>query len=371
MARLKDVPVVIRSVGLVPFLKRLWGEICDDHLFTFGAALAYAWLFAIFPFIIFLLNLVGFLTGADRQNAVDGIHYFLQKALPDMAAQTISGHVNAQISNIPIEGPRGGVLSLSILITLWAASGGITVTMSALEKCYEQDKSGRKFYKRRPMAFGLTAMVSALLFAVVLLLPAGAWFKNWVIVEYREWHISTPAIWAFDIVRTALAAVMALLILAVLYHFGPSVKHRWHVITPGAVFTLTMWTLLGLGFRYYVNHFGSNKYEQSYGTVGGVAILLLVFYIDAVVLLIGAEINSEIDYEILKVPRGSKNFRIAERIQERREHPPQQHEPAAAVASAAAVPGAERMEGDEEHAAAGAGGKGNGDGRAAGGAADV
>jgi hypothetical protein len=96
----------------------------------------------------------------------------------------------------------------------------------------------------------------------------------------------------------------------VLYHFGPAVKHRFHWITPGAVFCILVWVALGLVFKLYVERFVN--YNKTYGTVGGAAVMLLFFYIDAAVLLWGAEINSEIDFEVLKVQRGSRNFLPAE-----------------------------------------------------------
>src|SRR5881394_2666234 len=93
----------------------------------------------------------------------------------------------------------------------------------------------------------------------------------------------------------------------ILYHWGPSIKQRFSYITPGAVFAVTVWILLAVGFRLYVDKFG--EFNETYGTVGGVAILLLAFYIDAYVVLVGAEINSEIDFAVLGVPRGSRDFR--------------------------------------------------------------
>jgi uncharacterized BrkB/YihY/UPF0761 family membrane protein len=88
------------------------------------------------------------------------------------------------------------------------------------------------------------------------------------------------------------------------------VKHRFHWVTPGAVFSILVWVLLGLAFRYYIERFAN--FNKTYGTVGGAAVMLLVFYIDAAVLLWGAEINSEIDFEVLKVKRGQRNFIPAE-----------------------------------------------------------
>jgi membrane protein len=321
MARLRDVPVVIRTVGAWAFLKRIVSEILDDNLFTMAGGLAYAWLFAIFPFLIFLLNVFPALVravGGSVDDSARGIKVFLFKLLPDPAAEMLWMHMNAQIIKVAKD-PSRSTAFFSLIIALWAASKGIGVTMAAMERCYELER-GRAFYTRRPMAFGLTLMVTGMVFLLVLLLPAGAAFKNWVITQSAD--VNYYSTWAFDIIRGGLAIAVVLLILAVLYHFGPSVKHRWNFLTPGAVFVLLMWIAVGLAFRYYVNHYGRSKYEETYGAVGGAAILLLLFYLDALMLLIGAEINSEIDFDILKVPRGTRNFRIAERRADAAHHAP-------------------------------------------------
>ena len=99
-------------------------------------------------------------------------------------------------------------------------------------------------------------------------------------------------------------------VVAVIYYNGPSIRHRFVWLTPGGVFAIVVWLVLGFAFRFYVQKWG--KYNETYGTVGGVVILLLFFYIDALVLLIGAEINSEVDFEVLKVRRGTRDFTKAE-----------------------------------------------------------
>ena len=306
MASVWDVPVVMRTVGPVAFAKRIVREILDDNLFTLAAGLAYSWLFAVFPFLIFLLNLFPYLAGGRLKETRDGLRVFLFAALPDPAAAVLWTNMRDRIERV-VSYPSVLAMFVSLGIALWAASGGVAVTMAAMEKCYELEK-GRAFYHRRPMAFGLTAMVAALVIVLVLLLPAGAAFKSWLVQTGSQ----RATFWAFDAARGALAVAVVFLILAVLYHFGPSVKHRWQFVTPGAVFVLATWVVVGLLFRYYVNRFGQSKYEETYGAVGGTAILLLLFYLDAVVLLIGAQINSEIDFEVLRVPRGSRNFLLAE-----------------------------------------------------------
>jgi membrane protein len=301
MARLRDVPVVLRTAGAWEFFKRIVREILDDNLFTMAGGLAYSWLFAIFPFLIFLMNLFPFLVGSHDAETKEGMRVFLFAALPDPAAKMLWEHMQHQIGVI-IDNPSPWIATVSLVFAVWAASKGIGVTMAAMERCYELER-GRAFYTRRPMAFGLTLMVSVLVFALVLLLPMGAALKA------LFGGLSSPwATHSIDVVRGCLAVAVVMLILAVLYHFGPSVKHRWTYLSPGSVFVFLAWIAVALAFRYYVNHFGQSQYEKTYGSVGGTAVLLLLFYIDALVLLIGAQINSEVDFEVLKVPRGSRNF---------------------------------------------------------------
>jgi hypothetical protein len=97
----------------------------------------------------------------------------------------------------------------------------------------------------------------------------------------------------WQVIRHGLALMFLLWVIALVYHFGPNVRQRFRLLTPGAVFTVFVWIVLGFAFRFYVDRFG--KYGQTYGAVGGVIILLFFFYLDALVLLIGAEINAEID----------------------------------------------------------------------------
>ena len=298
MARLRDIPKVFSTVGPFEFTRRVLKEIIDDGVLVWASALAYAWLFAIFPFFIFLLTLLPYLPQAVKDHAEGPMHDALFSVLPEKGAVSLWQNIYEVMHQ-----PHTGLLSVGILVTMWAASGGMNMTMSALDRCYDIPKP-RPFYKQRPMAVGLTVVVATLILAVLILLPLGTAVTHFV----RDRHIygiSEGMIIVWNIGRYSLALVLMQGVLAILYFFGPSVKLRFQVLTPGSVFTMTVWLLLGYVFRVYVNRFG--KYDQTYGTVGGVAILLLFFYIDAAVLLVGAEINSEMDFA-LGVPRGSTDF---------------------------------------------------------------
>ena len=284
MARLQDVIPAIRSVGIVRFIVTLCQEISSDRLTTQAAAMAYAWLFAIFPFLIFLLTLFAYIPEAKKVRAEDVIASSVHRVMANDAAETILTNLHEVLNK-----PRSGLLSIGLIVTLWIASGGMSMTMSALDAAYD-GKRITPFYVQRPVAILLTIVVMVLILTVFLLLPVGTATEQWLAA-----HNAMPMymFWAFDLIRYGLAILLLLTILSVLYNFGTRVPHKFTFCSPGALFTLLVWFLLGAAFNFYVNKFGS--YQKTYGAVGGVTIILLFFYLDALVLLIGAELNSQID----------------------------------------------------------------------------
>jgi membrane protein len=304
MARLSDVPVIIRRVGALTFARRVWTEVNDDQLFTWGAALAYSWLFAIFPFLIFLLTLVPYLPEKVITEAYIQIPEALYAWLPANSAFTLWEN----IERILWEPPKG-LWSIGLLVTIWAASGGINMTMTALDRCYEVDK-GRSYFRRRFIAVAITVVVATMIILVLVLIPIGNVVTKYTLQYWNDhnWVLPSSIVWIWNICRYSLAGVLMVAIVAIMYHYGISVKQKWQIFSPGSVFCIGVWIFLGFAFRWYVDTFGKESYNRTYGTVGGVAVLLLFFYLDALVLMIGAEINSEIDYEILGVKRGSCDF---------------------------------------------------------------
>jgi membrane protein len=296
MATLHDLRPVFRSVGIWKFSKRVWQQIGEDNVFVLASALAYSWLFSIFPFLILLLSLVPYLPDRAKDMADKKVTQWVTRAL-GRDAPTINDNVQ-----FVLQRPHHGWLGVSLIVALWVASGGMAMTMSALDHCYDL-KVARPWYKQRSLAILLTILVAGLVLAVFILLPVGTAVELWL----KSWRtFSWLVVLGFNVARYAIAIVLMLTILAIIYYFGPNIRQRFHVFTPGGIFSLVVWLLLDFGFRIYVDRFA--RYDQTYGAVGGVAILLLFFYIIALVLLAGAEINSEIDYETLGVPTGSTDF---------------------------------------------------------------
>ncbi|MCS7034585.1 MAG: YihY/virulence factor BrkB family protein [Phycisphaerae bacterium] len=286
MARLGDLPHVLRTIGPWSFVRRVWRETLDDHVFTWAAALAYSWMFAIFPFLIFLLALLPYLPEQFKRPATTEIKEMIAQAIPSQAGQTLQQAVDRLFEN-----PAGGLLTVGILVALYAASGGMNATMAALDRAYDVE-IGRKFVQQRVVAILLTITVATLILLVLCLMPVTTQVLNFF--EIRGWQAAV-----INVLRYTLATVLCLTILSLIYHFGPSVRSHWTWITPGSLFVVTVWILVAFGFRFYIDHFAAASYARTYGVVGSIVLLLLVLYVDAIVLLIGAEINSEIDFAVL------------------------------------------------------------------------
>ena len=133
-------------------------------------------------------------------------------------------------------------------------------------------------------------ILTLLILLVVVLMPIGTGVLDWL---GKTKYMAREMLWVLNISRYAISVLLMLCVLALIYRFGTVAKQRLTFISPGALFSVVVWSGLAVGFNAFINHFGS--YDKTYGTVGGVAILLLVFYVDAFVLLIGAEINAELD----------------------------------------------------------------------------
>ena len=282
MARLRDFVPAVRKVGIVSFVRHVISETVDDNLATLAAAVAYSWLFAVFPFFIFLLTLAPYAPQAQKAQAQRRIDQSIMQTIPGEGGKTMLASLDSVLNQ-----PHTGWLGISLVVTLWFASGGVSMTMSALDSAFDAPKV-LPFYKQRPLAILLTAVLAVLVLLVFVLLPVG----DAVLYGLKHSHFDVEWVWLVDLLRYGIAVLLLLAILSLLFKFGTVTKQRFSFLSPGAIFTLLVWFLLGAVFKFYVNRFG--RYEKTYGGLGGVTIILFYFYLDALILLIGAEINSEV-----------------------------------------------------------------------------
>jgi membrane protein len=209
---------------------------------------------------------------------------YVGQVLPDDAASLI-GRTVAEI----VRGARGGLLSIGAVGALWAASSGMASAMVALNIVYDaQDR--RSWWRRRLVALGLTIVFSLFVMLALLLLVFGGPLGETVAGVLGLGGLFTLA---WNVASWPIVVVFGLLGIALIYYLAPVVRQEWRWVTPGSVFTVAVWVLVSLGLRLYVTYVGN--YNATYGSIGGVILLLLWLYLSSAVLLIGAEINSEIE----------------------------------------------------------------------------
>ena len=264
--------------------KRVWSEANDDDVFGRAAQLAYYFLLALFPLLIFLTASLGLMLGSGAGLRASLFNY-LSQVMPGSAFQLVDTTMSE------ITGASGaGKLSFGLLATLWAASNGMGAITEALNVAYDVPET-RSWWKRRLAAIGLTVALSVLVITALLLVLLGGKVADSLAVHYQlggffpiAWRLlQWPIVFAFMVLSFAL-----------IYYFAPSLKDQdWKWLTPGSLIGVVLWLLVSFGFKAYLHFF--NSYSATYGSLGAVIVLMLWLYLTGAAILIGSEINSEIE----------------------------------------------------------------------------
>ena len=262
--------------------RRLWRESREDELFGRAAQLSYYALLALFPALIFLTALMGLFS---VQNYMPELMSYLRNVLPADALSMVRRFL-IQIT----EGSGANILSLGALGALWASSSGVTAIMDALNVVYDVKEDSRPFWRSRLTAIVLTlALAGFVILALTLVLygsSIGSWIADFV-------GLGRAFAWAWNILQWPVILALMLLVVDAVYYVCPDIEQEWRWITPGSVFAVFMWVVVSLGFKAYVDNFGD--YNKVYGSIAGVIVLMLWLYWSGMVLLLGGEINAEIE----------------------------------------------------------------------------
>ncbi|HZS44542.1 MAG TPA: YihY/virulence factor BrkB family protein [Blastocatellia bacterium] len=258
-------------------LARAWKESNEDDVSGGAAELAYYFLLALFPMLIFLMSLVGFMPSL-RLEILNG----LAKVMPSDALYIVRDTIEDIVKN-----NSGGLLSFGILGTLWAASSGVVALIGTLNVAYET-KETRSFWKVRAIALMITLFLCVLVIigALVAVLGDGlsVWAQNHTGLTY------IPTIWHW--VKYPVGLFFLFVGIEIVYYLAPNIKHNWRWITPGGLFAAVFSILISVLLSLYLR-FGPS-YSVTYGSLGAVIILMLWLYLVGLVILIGGEINDEI-----------------------------------------------------------------------------
>jgi membrane protein len=294
------------GTGWVPTLKRTFKEFSEDNMTDWAASLTYYGVLSIFPAIIALVSIVGLF--ADPAEATRTITQMVQQLSPGTSGDTFSGPIESITSN---KGASGVLFVVGLVGAIWSASGYVGAFGRASNVVWETPE-GRKFYKLKPVQLLTTVIMLLLATAVVLSLILTGPVVDAVAGPLG---IGGTATTVWNIAKWPVMLVVVLLIFAVLYHFSPNVKmpsFKW--VSAGAVVALVLWLVASALFAFYVANFGS--YDKTYGTLGGVVVALVWFWITNCVLLLGMELNAERERstEIREgVPRAEKEIQLEPR----------------------------------------------------------
>ncbi|HEX2455635.1 MAG TPA: YihY/virulence factor BrkB family protein [Vicinamibacterales bacterium] len=263
-------------------LKRTAKESSEDDVLGLAAQLAYYFFLALFPAVLFILALASFF---PLTNFIDDIVGALRPIAPADVLTLLEEQLR-RISNAD----SGGILTIGILGAFWSSSAAVVAIVGSLNRAYDIEE-GRPWWKVRLTAIGLTLGLAVLVLASFTLIVAGPTIASQVASSFG---LGSVFEWTWEILRWPLAFLLVSTAVGLVYYFAPDAEQDWVWITPGAVIGTLLWLVVSLLFKFYVANFAD--YNATYGAVGGVIVLLLWFYISGLAILVGAELNAEIEH---------------------------------------------------------------------------
>jgi membrane protein len=280
MDMLSNVFAIPMSWG--ELLKRTIHEFNKDDCLGLAAQLAYYFFLALFPAILFLLAIASFFPLTNVSDDIVG-------ALQPIAPAEILTFLQEQLKQIS-DADSHGILTIGFIGAIWSSSAALVAIIGALNRAYDIDE-GRPWWKVRLTAIGLTIALALLILVSFTLIVVGP-----TIAEHLAQTLGLGAAfaWTWKILQWPVAFLLVSTALGIVYYFGPDAEQEWVWITPGSLVATLLWVVASIAFRFYAAHFGD--YNATYGTVGAVVVLMLWFYISGLAILIGAEMNAEIEH---------------------------------------------------------------------------
>jgi membrane protein len=276
-------PAKLSKRSFAGVLKRTVKEFKEDNLTDWAAALTYYGVLSIFPLLLVLVSLLGLFGQSATQPLIDN----LGKVAPGPAKDIVTSAIqNLQQS----KGAAGILFIVGLVGALWSASGYIAAFMRASNAIWDVEE-GRPIWKTIPLRLVVTLVTVVLLavmaLAVVLTGPLAQQVGNVV-------GLGSTAVTVWDIAKWPVMILIVAFVLAFLYWAAPNVRHpKFKWVSPGGLIAVVLWLAASAAFAFYVANFGS--YNKTYGALGGVIIFLTWLWLTNTVILLGAELNAELE----------------------------------------------------------------------------
>jgi membrane protein len=262
-------------------LKRTFRAAYDDNCLGLAAQLAYYFFLALFPALLFLLALASLFPFELIQD--------LLSSLALVAPPDVLSIIRDQLTKIATGDDRG-ILTIGIVGAVWSSSAALGAMIDAMNRAYDVTES-RPWWKVRLIAMALTIALAVFILVSSLLVLVGPMVAEWL-GRYAGYGIAFE--WAWKILQWPLAVLLTTTGLAIVNYVAPDVRQEWRWTIPGSIFGTILWLLTSLAFKVYVARFAD--YNETYGAIGGVMVLMLWFYLSGLAILVGAEMNAEIEH---------------------------------------------------------------------------
>jgi len=263
-------------------IKKTVNEIWADDLLNLAAQQAYYFFFALFPALLTFISIASFF---PIHNLTGEIVTMLGRFAPPDVIRIITEQVN-KIS----ETGHGGILTFAFLLTIWSSSGALVSIISTLNAAYDITE-GRPMWRVRLTAIALTVGIAFFILLSMALVLIGP-----TVAEHlaNTLHLGPAFKWTWWVLQWPVVFALVVSGIGLIYYFAPDAVQDWVWITPGSVLATFLWVMVSLGLKLYLAFFGN--YNETYGTLGGFIVLLTWFYLSGLAILIGAELNAEIEH---------------------------------------------------------------------------
>ena len=264
---------------VIHFFKMLYKRINEDRVFDLAAQLAYFFLLSLFPFLIFTFSILPYI-GIDQNDVLQ----FIGKYAPVEFMDIVKANLKSVFTK------NTGLLSLSVVATIWPVSTAIMAIIGVLNRAYDVEEN-RSFIVARSMAILLTF---AMIFVIIIALALNVFGPSIGKLLVIHFHVNPEIIRIFDFFRLLLSFLIIIVVFACLYLFAPNKRLHFTEVIIGAVFAAVGWQVASLAFSYYVDQ--TVHFSATYGTLGGIIILMIWFYITGFILILGGEINAALSF---------------------------------------------------------------------------
>jgi membrane protein len=269
-------------IGWGELLKRSVKESLADDVFDLAAQQAYYFFFALFPALLFVIAVASFF---PLQSLIDNVVQMLGRIAPGDVIRIVTDAMTSLSKQNSV-----GILTFAFIVTIWSSSGAMVSIIMTLNTAYDVMES-RPWWKTRLTAIATTVGIAVFIIASIFLLVAGPALAGHLAASM---NLGAAFTWTWWVLQWPVVFALVAVAIGIVYYFAPDVEQDWVWITPGSILATTLWLIVSVGLKLYYQMMPNAN--AAYGTIGGVMVLMLWFYVSGLALLLGAELNAEIEH---------------------------------------------------------------------------